>query len=156
MFVLTVRRITPCGTLRPTFAGFTPGPSFSSNSGYGVSITSTTPGPLYATALFPDIVVLSADRITAVLQELERARPLRGGGLPRPGPEVDGIETESEFGSQIDAYRLLAGPAHLFGKQYSSETGATTRNHMLDHLLVDWAEQGLGVTCTERASSSCC
>lgn len=58
--------------------------------------------------------------------------------LTRPGPEVDGIETESlEFGSQIDAYRLLAGPAHLFGKQYSSETGATTRNHMLDHRFYD-------------------
>ena len=45
----------------------------------------------------------------------------------RPGPEVDGIENESlEFAAQIDAYRLLAGPANLFGKQYSSETGATT------------------------------
>ena len=43
--------------------------------------------------------------------------------LTRPGPEVDGIETESlEFAAQIDAHRLLAGPAHLFGKQYSSET----------------------------------
>jgi hypothetical protein len=58
--------------------------------------------------------------------------------LTQPGPEVDGIETESlEFGSQIDGYRLLAGPAHLFGKQYSSETGATTRNHMLDHRFYD-------------------
>ncbi|MFL6063262.1 MAG: glycosyl hydrolase [Friedmanniella sp.] len=58
--------------------------------------------------------------------------------LTRPGPEVDGIETESlEFGSQIDAYRLMAGPAHLFGKQYSSETGATTRNYMLDHRFYD-------------------
>jgi hypothetical protein len=58
--------------------------------------------------------------------------------LTRPGPEVDGIETESlEFGSQIDAYRLLAGPAHLFGKQYSSETGATSRNHILDHRFYD-------------------
>jgi hypothetical protein len=58
--------------------------------------------------------------------------------LTRPGPEVDGIETESlEFGSQIDAYRLLGGPAHLFGKQYSSETGATTRNHILDHRFYD-------------------
>lgn len=54
--------------------------------------------------------------------------------LTRPGPEVDGIETESlEFAAQIDAYRLMAGPAHLFGKQYSSETGATTRNHVLEH-----------------------
>ncbi|KAF2420476.1 glycosyl hydrolase [Microbacterium sp. B35-30] len=58
--------------------------------------------------------------------------------LTRPGPEVDGIETESlEFGAQIDAYRLMAGPAHLFRKQYSSETGATTRNHMLDHRFYD-------------------
>ncbi|QHC72677.1 glycosyl hydrolase [Rathayibacter sp. VKM Ac-2805] len=58
--------------------------------------------------------------------------------LTRPGIAVDGIETESlEFGSQIDAYRLLAGPAHLFGKQYSSETGATTRHHMLDHRFYD-------------------
>lgn len=58
--------------------------------------------------------------------------------LSRPGPEVDGIETESlEFGSQIDAYRLLAGAAHLFGKQYSSETGATSRNHILDHRFYD-------------------
>jgi hypothetical protein len=58
--------------------------------------------------------------------------------LTRPGTEVDGIETESlEFASQIDAYRMLAGPAHLFGKQYSSETGATTRNHMLDHRFYD-------------------
>lgn len=58
--------------------------------------------------------------------------------LTRPGVAVDGIETESlEFGSQIDAYRLLAGPAHLLGRQYSSETGATTRNHMLDHRFYD-------------------
>jgi len=58
--------------------------------------------------------------------------------LTRPGPEVDGIETESlEFGCQIDAYRLLAGPAHLFGKPYSSETGATSRNHILDHRFYD-------------------
>ncbi|MEV0381654.1 glycosyl hydrolase [Nonomuraea sp. NPDC050643] len=58
--------------------------------------------------------------------------------LTRPGPEVDGIETESlEFGAQIDAYRLMGGPAHLFGRQYSSETGATTRNHILDHRFYD-------------------
>lgn len=58
--------------------------------------------------------------------------------LSRPGPAVDGIETESlEFASQIDAYRLLSGAAHLFGRQYSSETGATTRNHMLDHRFYD-------------------
>src|SRR4029453_12845686 len=41
--------------------------------------------------------------------------------LTRPGPEVDGIETESlEFGAQIDAYRLMGGPGPPFGKQYSS------------------------------------
>ena len=58
--------------------------------------------------------------------------------LTRPGPEVDGIETESlEFGAQIDAYRLLAGPAHLFDKTYSSETGATTRNYIMDHRVYD-------------------
>ena len=33
MFVETIRRITPCGVLRPTLSGCTPGPSFSSNSG---------------------------------------------------------------------------------------------------------------------------
>lgn len=76
-------------------------------------------------------------------------------GLPfevsRPGPAVDGIETESlEFGSQVDAYRLLSGVANLFGKQYSSETGATTRNHMLDHRFYDQiiATQ-LAVGCTK-------
>ena len=58
MLVDTVRRMAPCGTFRPTFAGWTPGPSLNSNSGYGVSTTSTSPGPLYATALFPDICVL--------------------------------------------------------------------------------------------------
>lgn len=58
--------------------------------------------------------------------------------LTRPGPEVDGIETESlEFAGQIDAYRLMAGPAHLFGKQFSSETGATTRNYMLEQRFYD-------------------
>ena len=46
IFVATVRRIAPCGTFLPTLAGFTPGPSFNSNSGYGVSMTSTSPGPL--------------------------------------------------------------------------------------------------------------
>lgn len=58
--------------------------------------------------------------------------------LSRPGAEVDGVENESlEFGAQIDAYRMLSGVAHLLGKPYSSETGATTRNHMLDHRFYD-------------------
>lgn len=56
-------------------------------------------------------------------------------GLPfeisQPGKFVDGIETESlEFASQIESYRNLAGPAHLFNRLYSSETGATTMNYM--------------------------
>ncbi len=72
--------------------------------------------------------------------------------LTRPGPEVDGIETESlEFGGQIDAYRLMAGPAHLFGKQYSSETGATTRNHVLPHRFYDqmiFTQLAAGITKT--------
>jgi hypothetical protein len=49
-----------------------------------------------------------------------------------PGKYVDGIETESlEFASQIEPYRNLAGPAHIFGKLYSSETGATMLNYQM-------------------------
>ncbi|MDR0629963.1 MAG: hypothetical protein LBG24_10065 [Treponema sp.] len=49
-----------------------------------------------------------------------------------PGKYVDGIETESlEFASQIEPYRNLAGPAHLFNKLYSSETGATLMNYQM-------------------------
>ncbi|MDR0761255.1 MAG: hypothetical protein LBF74_14285 [Treponema sp.] len=49
-----------------------------------------------------------------------------------PGKYVDGIETESlEFASQIEPYRNLAGPVHLFGKLYSSETGATMMNYQM-------------------------
>jgi hypothetical protein len=72
--------------------------------------------------------------------------------LTRPGPEVDGIETESlEFGGQLDAYRLMSGPTHLFGKQYSSETGATTRNHILPHRFYDqmiFTQLAAGITKT--------
>ena len=57
-------------------------------------------------------------------------------GLPfeisQPGKYVDGIETESlEFASQIESYRNLAGPAHIYGRTYSSETGATLLNYMM-------------------------
>ena len=57
-------------------------------------------------------------------------------GLPfeisRPGKCVDGIETESlEFCSQIESYRNLAGPAHVYNKVYSSETGANRMNFMM-------------------------
>ena len=56
-------------------------------------------------------------------------------GLPfeisQPGKYVDGIETESlEFASQIESYRNLAGPAHIYHRTYSSETGATLLNYM--------------------------
>lgn len=84
--------------------------------------------------LRPLVAFLHANGIT-LRAEISYGLPFE---LTRPGPEVDGIETESlEFASQIDAYRLMAGPAHLFGKQYSSETGATTRNHILDHRFYD-------------------
>lgn len=57
-------------------------------------------------------------------------------GLPfeisQPGKYVDGIETESlEFSSQIESYRNLAGPAHIYNRIYSSETGATLLNYMM-------------------------
>ena len=57
-------------------------------------------------------------------------------GLPfeisQPGKYVDGIETESlEFASQIESYRNLAGPAHIYNRLYSSETGATLLNYMM-------------------------
>ena len=56
-------------------------------------------------------------------------------GLPfeisQPGKYVDGIETESlEFASQIESYRNLAGPSHIYHRTYSSETGATLMNYM--------------------------
>ena len=84
--------------------------------------------------LRPFAAFLHANGIT-LRSEISYGLPFE---LTRPGPEVDGIETESlEFAGQLDAYRLLAGPAHLFNKQYSSETGATSRNHMLDHRVYD-------------------
>ena len=56
-------------------------------------------------------------------------------GLPfeisQPGKYVDGIETESlEFCSQIESFRNLAGPSHLYRRLYSSETGASLMNYM--------------------------
>lgn len=52
--------------------------------------------------------------------------------ISQPGKYVDGVETESlEFASQIDAYRGLAGTAHLYQHLFSSETGATLFNYML-------------------------
>ena len=51
--------------------------------------------------------------------------------ITQPGKYVDGIETESlEFGSQLDSHRALAGPAHIYGKVYSAETGAAMCNYM--------------------------
>ena len=38
---------------------------------------------------------------------------------------IDYVETESlEFGTELDMFRLQAGATHLYGKTYSSETGA--------------------------------
>ncbi|WP_251205782.1 hypothetical protein [Acetatifactor aquisgranensis] len=56
-------------------------------------------------------------------------------GLPfeisQPGKYVDGIETESlEFCSQIESFRNLADPSHLYRRLYSSETGASLMNYM--------------------------
>lgn len=90
---------------------------------------------LYIENMLRPFAAFLHERGIALRSEISYGLPFE---LTRPGPEVDGIETESlEFASQIDAYRLLAGPAHLFGKQYSSETGATTRNHMLEHRFDD-------------------
>ncbi len=52
--------------------------------------------------------------------------------ISQPGKYVDVIETESlEFASQIEPFRNLAGPAHLYNRIYSSETGATSLNYMM-------------------------
>ena len=90
---------------------------------------------LYIENMLRPFATFLHDNGMALRSEISYGLPFE---LTRPGPEVDGIETESlEFAAQIDAYRLLAGPAHLFAKQYSSETGATTRNHILDHRFYD-------------------
>lgn len=53
--------------------------------------------------------------------------------ISQPGKYVDVVETESlEFASQIDSYRGLAGTAHLYQHLFSSETGATLHNYMLN------------------------
>lgn len=49
-----------------------------------------------------------------------------------PGKYVDGIEGESlDFACQPDSFRSLGGAAHLFGKGFSSETGAHRHNFMV-------------------------
>lgn len=77
-------------------------------------------------------------------------------GLPfeisQPGKYVDGIETESlEFASQIESYRNLAGPAHIYGRTYSSETGATLLNYMMGldfYTQIIYTQFAAGVTKT--------
>lgn len=77
-------------------------------------------------------------------------------GLPfeisLPGKYVDGIETESlEFCSQIECYRNMAGPAHIYNRIYSSETGATRMNYMcgLDYYIqIMYTQFAAGVTRT--------
>lgn len=51
-----------------------------------------------------------------------------------PAGAVDYIETESlDFRSQVESFRQLAGAAHVYGKRYSSETGAIVgANYLLD------------------------
>lgn len=45
--------------------------------------------------------------------------------ISQPVKSLDYVETESlEFGNELDSYRGLAGAAHVYGKRYSSETGA--------------------------------
>jgi len=77
-------------------------------------------------------------------------------GLPLeislPGKYVDGIETESlEFGSQVDSYRAMAGAAHIYGRTFSSETGASLSNYMLPlnfYNQIIFAQFAAGVTKT--------
>lgn len=77
-------------------------------------------------------------------------------GLPfeisQPGKYVDGIETESlEFASQIEPYRNLAGPAHIYNRIYSSETGATMLNYMMGldfYTQIIYTQFAAGVTKT--------
>lgn len=77
-------------------------------------------------------------------------------GLPfeisQPGKYVDGIETESlEFASQIEPYRNLAGPAHIYNRTYSSETGATMLNYMMGmdfYTQIIYTQFAAGVTKT--------
>ena len=80
-------------------------------------------------------------------------------GLPfeisQPGKYVDGIETESlEFASQIESYRNLAGPAHIYNRTYSSETGATLLNYMMGldfYTQIIFTQFAAGVTKTVLA-----
>lgn len=49
-----------------------------------------------------------------------------------PARAVDYVETESlDFASQIDSFRELAGAAHVYGRRYSSETGALSGQNYL-------------------------
>jgi hypothetical protein len=69
-----------------------------------------------------------------------------------PGKYVDGIETESlEFAGQIEPYRNLAGPAHICGKPYSSETGASKMNYQMGmdfYTQIIYTQFAAGVTRT--------
>ena len=45
--------------------------------------------------------------------------------ITTPAIGVDYVETESlEYSDQIDSFRVLAGASHVYGRRYSSETGA--------------------------------
>src|SRR6202044_3273331 len=83
----TTLRITPCSHLRPTFAGWTPGPSRNSSAGKSMSCTSTVPGLMYATPLFDAITFPS------------RVTPCRGAGAPSTVPtEGHRVEPDGSHG----------------------------------------------------------
>lgn len=70
--------------------------------------------------------------------------------ISQPGKYVDGIETESlELASQIESRRNLAGPAHIYGRTYSSEIGATLMNYMMGldfYTQIIYSQFAAGVT----------
>lgn len=49
-----------------------------------------------------------------------------------PARAVDYVETESlDFAAQLESFRMLAGAAHVYGRRYSSETGALYNQNYL-------------------------
>lgn len=54
--------------------------------------------------------------------------------ISEPIKSLDYVETESfTFGSEIEAYRTMAGAAQLYNKVFSSETGASYINYTFDY-----------------------
>src|SRR5215218_563320 len=117
MLVETDFKIAPCGTSRPTLAGLTPGPSLSVNSGYSRSMTSTFPGPLYATPRLPGIwppPPLAVNRPSAIPGQLldgttcptspgRMTRPILAGALVEQRRGLDGATSPQLVGLGINA-----------------------------------------------------